>query len=387
MLNRRILRSKALQLAYGFYSSKKANYQMALDRIRLHYAPDLNSLEEQNKGELKKKEKEAAELFKRNDFETSDKEMSEALDEARHFYEEQTKKDVNSYKKQLTNHAESIFDLYLKALLLLVKLSDMVNIEAIETVKKRPMAPKPNEETLKFYNNKIVELIRSDKEFQKACEKRKINWGNDQDFIESLFKEGLKKNNEYKKYIERNSKDLRFKDEIEIVRTVLNEIVLNHPASIEQFESIDISWFQNKSIVKSMLKFTLKSIDEKSDKFPFAPLAKNWEDDKSFYEKLFNLTIENDADYEELIASKAKNWESERVSLMDKIILKLAMCELEHFPSIPVKVTINEFIDLSKQYSTPKSKTFVNGILDKVKQEWLKSKRIKKSGRGLIDNN
>lgn len=360
---------------------------MALDRIRLHYAPDLNSLEEQNKGELKKKEKEAAELFKRNDFETSDKEMSEALDEARHFYEEQTKKDVNSYKKQLTNHAESIFDLYLKALLLLVKLSDMVNIEAIETVKKRPMAPKPNEETLKFYNNKIVELIRSDKEFQKACEKRKINWGNDQDFIESLFKEGLKKNNEYKKYIERNSKDLRFKDEIEIVRTVLNEIVLNHPASIEQFESIDISWFQNKSIVKSMLKFTLKSIDEKSDKFPFAPLAKNWEDDKSFYEKLFNLTIENDADYEELIASKAKNWESERVSLMDKIILKLAMCELEHFPSIPVKVTINEFIDLSKQYSTPKSKTFVNGILDKVKQEWLKSKRIKKSGRGLIDNN
>ena len=90
------------------------------------------------------------------------------------------------------------------------------------------------------------------------------------------------------------------------------------------------------------------------------------------------MTIENDADYEELIASKAKNWESERVSLMDKIILKLAMCELEHFPSIPVKVTINEFIDLSKQYSTPKSKTFVNGILDKVKQEWLKSKKNKK---------
>ncbi|QNL21620.1 transcription antitermination factor NusB [Hyphobacterium sp. CCMP332] len=387
MLNRRILRSKALQLAYGFYSSRKANHQMALDRIRLHYAPDLNSLEEQDKGELKKKEKEAAELFKRNDFEASDKDMTEALYEARHFYEEQTKKDINSYRKQLTNHAESIFDLYLKALLLLVKLSDMVNIEAIETVKNRPMAPKPDEETLKFYNNKIVELIRSDKDFQKACEKRKINWGDDQDFIESLFKEGLKKNKEYKKYIERNSKDLRFEDEIEIARTVLNEIVLNHPASIAQFESIDISWFQNKSIVKSMLKFTLKSIDEKSDKFPFAPLAKNWEDDKSFYEKLFNLTIENDAEYEELIASKAKNWESERVSLMDKIILKLAMCELEHFPSIPVKVTINEFIDLSKQYSTPKSKTFVNGILDKVKQEWLKSKKIKKSGRGLIDNN
>ncbi len=387
MLNRRILRSKALQLAYGFYSSRKANHQMALDRIRLFYAPDLNSLEEQNKGELKKKEKEAASLFNNNDFETEDKEMSEALNEARQFYKEQTKKDINSYRKQLTKHAESIFDLYLRALLLLVKLSDMVNIEAIETVKNRPMAPKPSEASLKFYKNKIVELIRSDKDVIKACEERKINWGNDQDFIESLYKDGLKKNEAYKKYIERKTKDLRFEDELEIARTVLNEIVLNHPASIAEFESIDISWFQNKNIVKSMLKFTLKSIDEKSDKFPFAPLAKNWEEDKSFYEKLFNLTIENDAEYEELIASKAKNWESERVSLMDKIILKLAMCELEHFPSIPVKVTINEFIDLSKQYSTPKSKTFVNGILDKVKQEWLKSKRIKKSGRGLIDNN
>lgn len=387
MLNRRILRSKALQLAYGFYSSRKANHQMALDRLRLHYAPDLNSLEEQDKEELWKRAKEAAVLFNNKDFESADKEMKGALENAKHYYVEQTKNDFTSYKKQLERHAESIFDLYLKALLLFVKLSDMVNKEAIETAKNRPMAPKSDEESLKFYNNKVAELIRNDKDFHKTCEERKINWGDDQEFIENLYKNGLRKNEDYKKYIERKASKLRFEDDIEIARLVLNEVVLNHPASIEQFESIDISWFQNRTIVKSMLKFTLKSIEVESDKFPFAPLAKNWEDDKSFYEKLFNLTIENDAEYEELIASRSKNWDSERVSMMDKIILKLALCELEHFPSIPVKVTINEFIDLSKQYSTPKSKGFVNGILDKVKQEWTKSKRIKKSGRGLIDNN
>ncbi len=387
MLNRRILRSKALQLAYGFYSSRKANHQMALDRIKLYFAPDLNSLEHQDKDELKLKQKEAIGLFNRDDFDSDDKDIVAALDDAKHFYEEQTKKDAISYKKQLIKHTESIYDLYLKALLLFIKLSEMVNKEAIETVRNRPMAPMPDEESLKFYNNKVVELIRGDKEFQKACEERKISWGDDQDFIDTVYKDGLKKNEAYKKYFERKVSKLRFEDELEIAKVILNEVILNHPAAIAQFESIDISWFQNKSIVKSMLKFTLKSIEEESDKFPFAPLAKNWEDDKSFFEKLFNLTIENDAEYEELIASKAKNWESDRVTMMDKIILKLAFCELEHFPSIPVKVTINEFIDLSKQYSTPKSKGFVNGILDQVKQDWSKSKRIKKSGRGLIDNN
>lgn len=387
MLNRRILRSKALHLAYGYFSSKKANHQLAIEKVREAFSPDLNSMEAQDHETLKEKEQQAVELYVKNHFKSSDKEILEVLEGANEWYREQNIKDLKSYKKQLTDHAENIFNLYLRVLLLFVRLSDWVNREAIETAKNRPMAPKSNEDNLKFYRNKVAELLRSDKDFDKSCKERKVSWGADEDFVETLYKDGLKKNNDYKAHIERNSKDLRFEDELKMAKIIFNELILNHPASIAQFEDLDISWFQNKKIVKSMVKFTLKSIEDKSDHFPFAPLAKNWEDDKSFYEKLFNLTIENDAEYEEVISSKTKNWDSERLSLTDKIILKLAMCEMEHFPSIPVKVTINEFIDLSKQYSTPKSKSFVNGILDKIKEEWIKEKRIKKSGRGLIDNN
>ncbi len=385
MLNRRILRSKALQLAYGFYSSRKANFQMAQDTIRLHYSVDLNSVEFQDKTALKVKESQAKELFVKGHFKTNDKEMMDVLREADNYFKDQTRKDFISYKKQLIQHAEIIFRFYLKSLLLLVKLADMVNREAIEILRTRPMAPVSNENEMKFYHNKVVEYLRNSKEFQKACEENHVSWGDDQDFIESLYTEGLKKNEDYKKYLEREVAEIDFEDEVEIVKRIFSEVILNHPVAMAEFESTDISWFQNKAIVRSMVKFTLKSLDENSE-FTFAPLAKNWEDDKSFYEKLFNLTIENDAEYEELIASKTKNWDTERISLMDKIILKLAICEMENFPSIPVKVTINEFIDLSKQFSTPKSKIFVNGILDNISADLLKKGKIKKSGRGLIDN-
>ena len=173
---------------------------------------------------------------------------------------------------------------------------------------------------------------------------------------------------------------------MQIIQKAFSEVILNHGLSETQFENRDISWFQNKAIVRSMMKFTFKSIDEKTSELPFAPLAKNWDDDKSFYEKLFNFTIQFDEEYEELIASKTKNWDKERISMMDKIILKMALSELENFPSIPVKVSINEFIDLSKTYSTPKSKNFINGVLDKLAEELKAKGRIKKSGRGLIDN-
>jgi N utilization substance protein B len=101
---------------------------------------------------------------------------------------------------------------------------------------------------------------------------------------------------------------------------------------------------------------------------------------------LFKHTLDNDDQYEQLISGKAKNWDIERLAMLDRIILKMAIAEMLHFPSIPVKVTINEYIELSKEYSTPKSKQFVNGILDATVAELTANNLLKKSGRGLIDN-
>jgi N utilization substance protein B len=136
-----------------------------------------------------------------------------------------------------------------------------------------------------------------------------------------------------------------------------------------------------------MLTKTVKSLEEGNPQsVQLLELSPNWEDDKEFMKDLFKYTLDNDEEYEQLISGKAKNWDIERLAMLDRIILKMAIAEMLHFPSIPVKVTINEFIELSKEYSTPKSKQFVNGILDATVAELTSKGILKKSGRGLIDN-
>ena len=115
-------------------------------------------------------------------------------------------------------------------------------------------------------------------------------------------------------------------------------------------------------------------------------LSANWQDDRDFAETLYKQTLADDAKSEKLIAESTQNWDVERVALLDKIILKMALCEMQLFRGIPVKVTINEYIEISKIYSTPKSKQFVNGVLDKLAQDLAASGDIRKSGRGLLDN-
>src|SRR5690606_20232284 len=132
---------------------------------------------------------------------------------------------------------------------------------------------------------------------------------------------------------------------------------------------------------------TIKMVEENTDdNLALLDLSASWEDDKAFFEELYAETLKDDEKYEAMISESVQNWDVERVALMDKIILKMALCEMHIFRSIPVKVTINEYIEISKVYSTPKSKQFVNGVLDKLSQDLISSGAIRKSGRGLLDN-
>lgn len=149
-----------------------------------------------------------------------------------------------------------------------------------------------------------------------------------------------------------------------------------------------MNWTENKSIVRSLSSKVLKTItgteDESDEILP--ELALNWEEDKEFFQEIYNLTVASEKEYSELIATTTKNWDVERIALTDRVILIMALSEMVNFSSIPTKVSINEYIDISKTYSTPKSKQFVNGLLDTLSKELTESGKIRKSGRGLIDN-
>jgi N utilization substance protein B len=137
----------------------------------------------------------------------------------------------------------------------------------------------------------------------------------------------------------------------------------------------------NTAVIK-----TIESFKETSNEgYRLLSLYKDAEDDKAFVKDLFRKTALNNAEYEELIGKKTQNWEVDRIASMDILIMKMALTELLNFNSIPVKVSLNEYIELSKEYSTPKSKIFVNGILDKLVADLKRENKIMKVGRGLME--
>ena len=157
---------------------------------------------------------------------------------------------------------------------------------------------------------------------------------------------------------------------------------------LSYFEEQDIHWVENKSIIRSLVARSVRDVEEDTEPktFELPDFSNNWEEDKEFFEKILDTTVQHDLEYNEMIAAKTKNWEVDRLANTDQIILKMAISEMMNFRNIPVKVTINEYIELSKNYSTPKSKQFVNGILDVISSELKESGQLKKSGRGLLDN-
>jgi N utilization substance protein B len=150
-------------------------------------------------------------------------------------------------------------------------------------------------------------------------------------------------------------------------------------------ENKNLHWTENQPIVKSMLLKTLKEM-EKSGDVVLVELTKNGKEDFDFFTQLYDGVIKENDLFDELIASKTPNWDVDRIALTDLVILKVALAEMMYCPSIPMKVSINEAIEISKQYSTPKSKQFINGVLDVLSKELTSSGKVRKSGRGLIDN-
>ena len=165
-------------------------------------------------------------------------------------------------------------------------------------------------------------------------------------------------------------------------------MIFKEEVILSYFEEKDIHWKENKAIVRSLVARSVRDVEADSDpkSFTLPDFSNNWEEDKEFFEKIYDTTIEHDQEYSIMIAAKTKNWEVDRLANTDQIILKMAISEMMNFRNIPVKVTINEYIELSKNYSTPKSKQFVNGILDVISNELKETGQMKKSGRGLLDN-
>ena len=163
-------------------------------------------------------------------------------------------------------------------------------------------------------------------------------------------------------------------------------MILKSPGIEQIFEEKFINWPVDKDVLQALVAKTFKNF---SSTIPvenkLAQICPNWDEDRPYIIDLFKKVIVFEKEYQELIAQKTKNWDSERIALMDTLLMRMAITELIHFSSIPIKVTMNEYIEISKEFSTPKSNSFINGILDKILADLKASGKVQKVGRGLLE--
>lgn len=367
-----------MQSLFAYQQCKDANYTLATDSIEAAFAPDLNSMEVQDKKELNKQKGQALKAFEKafeqnqTSAEHEDPRIQKSLKEAFSLYTKGIKKDFDFIKKSLVLQSEKIYDHYISVLTLALALA-----EAAEADKKINHA--------NFLKNSWIKALGKSEELKKESLKQGISWQKNSDRVRQWLKDVLKQDNEYMNYLDKKSPSVD--DQKKVMNHLFRRVILGKTTINEFFEEEVLYWAEDHDIVKGMVEKTVKSYNPDKDKAIILPvLSLNWDDDRNFIEKLFTEGANLSLKHKELIANNTRNWEVERLPLTDRIILEMAIAELISFPNIPVKVTINEYIELAKNYSTPKSRQFVNGILDVMSKELKSAGSVKKSGRGLIDN-
>ena len=294
-------------------------------------------------------------------------------------------RDVLKAEKELLVSVERMYDLYIYLLLTLPELVQAGTNKLDEKKKKlRPTAEDLNPNR-KFVDNSLIRSLAANETLRKLSEKRKVNWMGAEN--QEIFRKMFLQINGSELYFEFMNNGVEGADEDRsfAIQLFKNEVV-NSDYLHHFFEEKSIYWLDDIDLCCSMVLKALKTWNPKNDHFEILPLFKENDDEKQFVTSLIKETLLKDDENNKLITELAENWELERIATMDIILLKMGITKLQVCSEIPTKVTLNEYIEISKFYSTPKSNTFINGILDKAIDSLRKDGKIIKVGRGLLNN-
>lgn len=288
--------------------------------------------------------------------------------------------DLVKEEKFLKYSIQKMFDLYVLNLQLLVEVQKLAS-KKIELSKKKILATKEDlNPNTKFVNNRLINQIKESVSVEGYVELNKLNnWDIEEEYVKILWEE-LEKSEFYKEYM--NSADDSYHYDRILAVNFFKEIIAPNEKLAEYYEDEMISWVDDIPFVNTWVVKTLNKQKEQNT-FVLGKLYKD-DDDKRFVGSLFNKVMLHQHKYEEDIIEKTPNWEADRIADVDMILIKMAITEFLQFPSIPSRVSINEYIELAKDYSTNKSGYFINGILDKLAKDYQESKKMVKIGRGLL---
>ena len=391
MLNRRILRVKAMQALYSYQVSQQSLKEVTKEQLVARYALDPAIHDFTEREIFEARQRQIGELFEKNlkarkvteTPEDLDPEVIVDINETIATYYSQLDAEKRRIKKLMNADAEKIYDWYLKLLLLPGELA------FIEKQEKEKLQKSQIKKDLVNYfpleDNQVIQKLSTTPELINQAIAEKISWSGEEDFLRSCYKELIKKDEQYLALQQQGKSTTE--EQVQFIQHFFKQIFFKQELTLEYMTERLLTWEDDAPVLRNMLVKTIKSFEPGVvESFELRPLSINKDDDFEYFGELFSETIKRSDELETIIQTKTKNWDLSRISATDIIILKMALAEMIVFKSIPVKVTINEFIEVSKQYSTPKSKQFINGILDVLANELTSTGVVRKSGRGLIDN-
>lgn len=301
--------------------------------------------------------------------------------QALYAYNNQNQANLKEQDTFLIKSMEKMLDLYLLMLSCMLAVRDQAE-NFLEISKNKHLATEEDKKPSRnFIDNQVLQQLENNKRFDELLNKHKLNnWQKDHEYAQILFRE-LRKNETYQNYLA--LKNPTFKQDQEFIVFLYREIIAPNDQVYEYLEDTQITWTDDFPIVNTAIVKILKSVKPTTNTEKWVPNLYKNEDDKEFASLLLQKVITEDDVLMNEIEGKTPNWDRERIAELDLILIKMAITEFLHFTSIPIKVTINEYLEIAKEYSTPKSSLFINGLLDKMSKEYSTENKINKTGRGL----
>ncbi len=291
-------------------------------------------------------------------------------------------KTISSSENELHFSIRKTYDLYHLLLALPIELCDY----AEKMIGIRKQKNFPTEEELnpnkRFVSNRLISKLKNNQELSSYIQKNKVNWADSQELVKKIY-QSMVESDIYKNYL--TVKEDNFQNDRRFFEDFFSEVLLKSEFVFNEFEEQSIYWNDDLDFVVSMVIKTLKKFKEENNINDHLSSLYKDEEDQEFTIKLFRKTLAKGEENRKTIEAYTKNWDVDRVATMDILIMELALTELTEFPSVPIKVTLNEYIELAKYYSTQRSSIFINGVLDRITKDFKEQGKIVKAGRGLLE--
>ena len=289
---------------------------------------------------------------------------------------------LTSEEKFLNLSMDSMYELYLLMLSLLVKVHEKAKDQQEKSQQKHLLTSEDLNPNMKFVKNALLVQLSENQYLKEALERHKVNyWELDNEYVEVIFR-AILESDRFSKYMSAESST--YNKDRQFIVELFKEVIAPNEKLYNYLEDRNLTWIDDLPVVNTALVKLLNKSKENNYEDYFTPKLFKDEEDKEFGLSLLKHTIKNLEPYTEEISLKTKNWDKDRIADIDFVLLQMAICEFHEFPSIPTKVSINEYIEIAKEYSTPKSNVFINGVLDKIVKEYNENKTLNKIGRGLM---